>query len=58
MNEYTKYLLSLLEVSEWCVPIHETVVGELRRNLAQFYLHLLVYVPITGKCFAAFLVAR
>lgn len=35
MNEYTKYLLSLLEVSEWCVPIHETVVGELRRNLAQ-----------------------
>nr|DAF85150.1 MAG TPA: hypothetical protein [Siphoviridae sp. ctxdc10] len=35
MNEYTKYLLSLLEVSEWCAPIHETVVGELRRNLAQ-----------------------
>lgn len=26
MNEYAKYLLSLLEISEWCTPIHEAVV--------------------------------
>lgn len=29
MNEYVKLLLSLLEVSEWCAPLHDTVVCEL-----------------------------
>ena len=35
MNEYAKYLLSLLEISEWCTPIHEAVVWELRQELVQ-----------------------
>lgn len=35
MIEQTKYLLLLLEVSEWCAPIHEDVVERLRQNLIQ-----------------------
>ena len=29
MDDMVKYLLSLLEVSEWCAPLHDTVVCEL-----------------------------
>lgn len=29
MNETVKYLLSLLEINEWCAPLHDTVVCEL-----------------------------
>ena len=33
MNETVKYLLSLLEVSEWCATLHDTVVCKLRNAM-------------------------
>lgn len=35
MNERIEYLLAMLEVSEWCSPIHERVVRELGQSLAR-----------------------
>ena len=33
MNETVKYLLSLLEINEWCAALHDTVVCELRNAM-------------------------